>query len=133
MLHLFTEKWAQAQLTHQVSISAANAFWSLAFENVCKIHQLKGDEGIRKGIPQFVHMRRVMYKEACPKIWMSFTFKNLDDGSIITVQDDHTPLSRYQRDPKYQKLYEEAHIKVKLYFAVNMQFEVNMQFATNSF
>ena len=43
---------------------------------------------------------------------MSFAFMKKDDGTIVHVKENHTPLDQYQRDPKYQKLYEEAHVKV---------------------
>ena len=45
---------------------------------------------------------------------MTFAFKDKTDGSVTTVNVDKTPLREFQRDPKYQKLYEEAHIEVIL-------------------
>ena len=114
MLYSLTSEWLQGQLTHHVSLSAANFFWKLAFKYVFHIHELKANEGITRGIPQFLHQRRVMYKNICPEVKMSFAFLNKEDGSIIVVKEDHTPLSQYQRDPNYQKLYEEAHIEVSL-------------------
>ena len=43
---------------------------------------------------------------------MTFAFKNKDEGTVVHVQSEDTPLIQYQRDPKYQKLYEEAHVQV---------------------
>ena len=43
---------------------------------------------------------------------MSFAFMNKADGNVVHVQSEETPLTRYQRDPHYQKLYEEAHVQV---------------------
>lgn len=58
-------------------------------------------------------IRKNIYKDMCPEIKMTFGFRKKSDGSIITVAADSTPLSKFQRDPEYDKLYEEAHIEVK--------------------
>ena len=79
---------------------------------VADIYDLKVAEGITRKIPQFNQIRKTMYKDFCPPISMTFVFLNKADGSIISVHEDHTPLARFQRDPQYQKLYEEAHIQV---------------------
>ena len=102
-----------AQLTHHVSISAANHFWSLAFKYVGHLLQLKSNENINKKIPQFIQTRKVTYQEICPDVKMSFAFFNKSNNSIVHVQADHTPISQYQGDPNFQKLYEEAHIEVR--------------------
>ena len=47
-----------------------------------------------------------------PEVKMTFAFLNKSDGTITTVAADSTPLTQFQRDPNYQKLYEEAHIEV---------------------
>ena len=47
-----------------------------------------------------------------PDVLMTFAFRNKSDGSIVTVTEDSTPLRKFQRDPEYEKLYEEAHIEV---------------------
>lgn len=46
---------------------------------------------------------------------MTFAFLNEEDGSIIKVDSDHTPLIEFQRDPRFKKLYEQAHIEVITY------------------
>ena len=73
---------------------------------------MKETENVSKNVPQFVHVRKLLYSAISPHIRMTFAFKNLTDGSIHYVEDDRTPLAQYQRDPRYEKLYEEAHIEV---------------------
>ena len=111
----FTEKWMETQLTHHVSLAGANAFWKLSFQYVNDICKLKTEENIAKNIPQFVHVRRQVQKEICPNVLMSFAFMNKNDGSMIYIRDDHTPLNKYQRDPRFKKIYEEAHIQVSAF------------------
>ena len=111
----FTEKWMETQVTHHVSVSAANAFWILSLQYVHDLYRLKVSENIRKGIPQFVHLRRQIQKDICPEVNMSFAFMNKNDGNMHYVQHDQTPLKDYQRDPQYKKMYEEAHIQVYTY------------------
>ena len=108
----FTENWLQTQLTHHVSLAGANAFWKLCFKYVSDLYALREAENISKRIPQFVHVRRQVYKQICPNIKMTFVFKDKTNGMVHYVEDDQTPLTNYQRDPKFQKLYEEAHIQV---------------------
>ena len=112
MFFEFCKQWINAQLTHHVSLEAASVFWKLAFQFVSDIEKLKENEGIKKKIPQFQQIRKTMYKDHCPEVQMSFAFLNNEDDTIIKVKGNHTPLKLYQRDPKYQKLYEEAHIEV---------------------
>ena len=110
----FTENWLQTQLTHHVSLAGANAFWKLCFKYVKEMYELKEAENITRAIPQFVHVRRQVYKEICPEVKMTFVFMNKNDGTLHHVQEDETPLKNYQRDPQFRKLYEEAHIQVFL-------------------
>lgn len=114
----FSEKWLNTQLTHYVSLTATNAFWRLALEFIPPVMETRKKESIHRKIPQFVQVRRNLYKEIAPKIKMSFAFLNKENGTIVKVAEDHTPLSKFQRDPHYQKLYEEAHIEVIKYLIV---------------
>lgn len=108
----FSKKWLDTQLTHQVSLKAAESFWDLAVCQLGKILEKKKEEKVKKKIPLFVTQKRKLYKELAPEVKMSFVFKKLDDGTIIKVNSDHAPLTQYQRNPNYQKLYEEAHVEV---------------------
>ena len=95
-----------------MSLAAASHFWKMSFQFISKIEDLKEAQGIKRKIPQFQQIRKTMYKDYCPDVKMSFTFLNTEDNSIIKVSEDHTPLKEYKRDPKYHKLYEEAHVEV---------------------
>ena len=50
---------------------------------------------------------------------MTFAFRKKSDGSITVVTDESTPLNKFQRNPEYQKLYEEAHIEVLFKMIIN--------------
>ena len=108
----FANQWQHGQLTHHVSLTAATAFWDLAFKYVSDLSQLKAQENNHKKTPGFLHVRKQIYKDLSPDVKMSFAFKKKTDGSIVYVKDDITPLKKYQRDPEYEKLYEEAHVEV---------------------
>lgn len=123
MMDSFSKQWSQIQLTHHVSITASNSFWNLGFKYIGALQNIKEQERNNRKIPQFVHVRRCLYKDYCPDVKMSFAFLNTSDGSIVHVSDDHNPVNKYERDPKYKKLYEEAHIEVNLYelkYAINI-------------
>ena len=108
--------WLHTQVTHHVSLAATKAFWKLSFQHVAKLYELKADQGISRKIPQFPQVRKNIYKDYCPDVKMTFAFMNKNDGSIVYVNEDHTPLQQYQRDPQYQKLFEEAHVEVNYSF-----------------
>lgn len=112
LLKKMSEDWLKMQLTHHVSLTATNDFWSLAFKHIFEICSLKAEENVQKNVPQFLHLRNIMYRDACPDVKLTFAFKDLTDGSIILVNNDKTPLTQFQRDPRYEKLYEEAHVEV---------------------
>lgn len=115
LFHSFSRQWLNTQLHHHVSLSAANSFWKLAFKYVSKIEKLKAEERIKSKIPQFLQVRKNFHANICPEVKMTYAFKNEADGSIIHVEDDHTPLNEFQRNPQYQKLYEEAHIEASFF------------------
>lgn len=120
-----SNQWLQVQLTHKVSLTAANAFWKLSFKHLKEIFDLKEAEGVKRKIPQFQQVRKNIYKDLCPDVKMRFAFLNKNDNTVIIVEDDKTPMNKYQRNPQYQKLYEEARIEVN--------FNVFNQFLTSYF
>lgn len=81
---------------------------------VSQLMSLKENEDIKKKIPKFYQVRKNIYRDMCPDVKMTFVFLNKRDGSIKHVNADHTPLSQYQNNPNYQKLYEEAHVEVNI-------------------
>ena len=104
-LQSFSKKWLSIQLTHKTSASATNTFWKAALESLPKLLELKVEENIRKNVPTFVHQRRKLTGELCPDIHMTYVYRDKRDGSISTAT---VP----KRNEFYEKLYEEAHIKV---------------------
>ena len=111
-LKSFSREWLNTQLTHQVSLAACNAFWKIAFRGIPSILEMKKIEKINKAIPQYPQIKKNIYNDLCPDIKMHFVYENTSDGSIIHVNTGTTPITKYQRDPMYKKLYEEAHIEV---------------------
>lgn len=99
-----------------------------------KILELKGIEGIDRKIPQFMQVRKFkkkislyfnkfffyfqvrkgIYQELSPDVVMSFIYLNKNDDTIIRITGDRTPLTKFEQNPQYQKLYEEAHIEVHI-------------------
>ena len=112
----FSRQWLNTQLTHHVSLAASNAFWKLSFNCVPKLVELQANEQVKRKskIPQFLQVRKNLHKDLCPDINMTFAFLNKEDQSIIHVNVDHTPVKEFENNPKYQKLYEEAHIEVRV-------------------
>lgn len=110
----FSKQWLHTQLTHHVSLAASNSFWKLSFQNVAKLLELKHNEQVTRKIPQFMQVRKNLHKDLCPDIKMTFVFLNKEDQSITHVNVDHTPVKEFQSNPKFQKLYEEAHIQVRV-------------------
>ena len=108
----FSKQWLHSQLTHHVSLAASNSFWELSFKYITKIAELKKKDNIRKKIPQLLQVRKNIYQDISPVVKMCFAFLNKEDGTIIKINSEQTPLNEFQRNPKYQKLYEEGHIEV---------------------
>lgn len=118
MFAALSKQWLNVHLTHHVSLAATSSFWRLSLKYFHKMLEMKKDEGIERKIPQYLQVRKNVYKNLCPDVKMRFAFLNKTDNSIVYVNAEETPLSQYQRDPKYQKLYEEAHIEVIIYFII---------------
>ena len=113
MFQSFSKQWLHAQLTHNVSLSAAKTFWKLSLHHVGELLAKKKEENITRKIPQFPQVRKNIYKDICPEVEMTVAFRDKNDNSMVFVMDNEPQLiTQYQRDPRYQKLYEEAHIKV---------------------
>ena len=57
LFHSFSKKWAHTQLTHHVSLSAANSFWNTTMEFLPTILELKHLEGNESKIPQYMQVK----------------------------------------------------------------------------
>ena len=122
VLESLSKKWLSAQLTHHVSAAGANTFWDIAMDAIPKMVSIKDVEGVTRKTPRFTQERRKMYKDNCPKIQMRFAFKHKLTGEIETIDCDATPAKRFQRNPDYVKIYEEAHVKVIIRFKLGQYF-----------
>ena len=110
LLEALVKKWLNVQLTHEVSASATEAFWKTAMDFIPKLAEHRSQNNINKNVPGYKHLRSTLYKDYCPKIYMTFAYMKKSDNTIEIVECEKAP-----RRPKsqYIKLYEEAHIKVK--------------------
>ena len=113
-LNKLSKKWIATQLTHNVSAEATNTFWKLSMDLLPDMLSLKSRDNITRKTPKFPHQRRKLHKDLCPPVYMKFAFKHKVTGEIVTVDSNSTPAKRFQRNPDYMKLYEEAHVKVHL-------------------
>ena len=52
----FSRQWLHTQLTHHVSLTASNAFWTLAMKLIPHLFEVKTREGIKHKIPQFLQV-----------------------------------------------------------------------------
>ena len=120
LLNSMSRKWYFAQLSHNVSGTAAEAFWEIGRFFWPKLIQAKLQEGITKKTPLFQNQRKKLVSQLCPDISMQFGYLNLATGEVENVSSHITPIKDYERNPQYVKLYEEAHIQVINSFAVSM-------------
>lgn len=104
-----TSEWFLLQSKHQVSASAANSFWDAAFKCVPPVLAARN-----KKVPQFVHQRRILIAEKCPKISMEYLYRNKEDNSIVTFKGTIAPVKKYQNPGKYEKLCEVAKVDVRI-------------------
>ena len=82
---------------------------------------LKDRDNVDRKIPQFVHQRRKLYKNFSPEVKMRFCYKNKLDGTIEIVDCHSTPSNQYQRNPNYEKLYEEAYVEVIILISLSQE------------
>ena len=116
LLYQFSKEWLSVQLTHQVSLSAADAFWKLALKFMPRIIKSKGNNNVRRKIPKFQNQRRMLYRQLCPRIGMNFAYKDNDTDMIKLVNNvETTPRKHYEQNPRYTKLYEAAFVKVTFF------------------
>ena len=105
-------------MKHQVSATAANSFWDVGFKYLPRVL----DQRRGKKVPKFVHQRRKMMKDDAPKVEMEHVYKKTTHDSIIKIKGSVAPVKAYQTNPMYEKLYETAHVKVKLIYFIITSF-----------
>ena len=112
ILQELLEEFLLIEITHNTSKTATNAFWRASEKGFYKLQQAKNLQGITKSTPQFVHLRRKMYKDL-PKVNMEIAYENKETKEITTVNTEITPKSQFPPD-QYVKLYELASVDVSL-------------------
>lgn len=106
-----SKKWLNVQLTHDVSMAAANSFWTQAIRFFPALASARERSGVEKSVPGFIHVRRQLYKEYCPEVHMKFVYLNRNTNAVETYHGSKCPRKQFPRN-QYIKLYEEAHVKV---------------------
>ena len=116
ILDELSRRWLSIQLTHDVSLKAADEFWRLAVEWMPALYSAKDRCHIRKKVPQFQNQRKKLQADLCPRVGLNFAFQNTVTNEVHMVNNvDKTPLKMYERNPLYTKLYEVAYVKVIIY------------------
>ena len=115
LLHELSKLWLSIQLSHKVSLKAADHFWAAALECFPKLYCAKMRQNIKRKTPQFVHERRKLYKTQCPTVNLNFTYRHKATNQIVVLSNmTKTPRRLYDHNPAYEKLFESATIKVIL-------------------
>ena len=99
-------------MTHKVSESAADDFWKNGMMAFHQLQLLREQEQVRKNVPTFVHQRRKLFEEMNPSIESKSVFRDKTNGTIVTVDTTKRSARQYQNS-RYEKLYDEAHIKAE--------------------
>ena len=97
-------------MKHNVSAAAANAFWALGFKSITKVQ--KEEE---KKVPLFTQQRRKLLNDNCPDVKLEHWYKNKSNGEVFSVKGSVAPVKNYERNPKYEKLFDTAHVEVNFY------------------
>ena len=108
ILQALSEKWLMVELSHTVSKAGTNAFWELAMSVIPSLFEAKKRIGIRRKVPQFIHVRRKLHKKFLPPIQHATTYRQDGSLNIIEVQDQKDP----RPDDSYTKILESASVSV---------------------
>ena len=107
------EKWLVLEVSHRVSKNASNELWRLADSGFQRLYKLKGDQKVKKKVPQFAHLRKVLHKIKVPEILMEVAYKNKETDEVVILKNlKKMPLFQYPPE-KYTKLYEQASVQVE--------------------
>ena len=107
-----SKKWMSVHLSHNVSLAATYEFWNLAVKMIPKLIAAKERQDVVKNIPQFVHLRRKLYREMCPPVQLEIQYLKKSTNETINVNCQTTPVKLYSSNPDYIKQCEIASIKV---------------------
>ena len=119
ILKYLSKQWLEIELHHRVSKTASDAFWSLAKEWFHKLFVAKSAQTITRKTPFFVHIRRRLYKNYVPPVYLNFGFRNKENGDIVTVENALVAPKSGFPSHQFEKLWEIGHVQVlilPLYF-----------------
>ena len=111
LLQAISEKWLLVELHHCVSKAAANAFWDIATSLFPNLYKMKENLGVRRKIPQFVHVRRKLQKKFLPRIHSTTGYQDASN-EILEIPDD---VPFHPKD-SHKKVFETASVKVILIY-----------------
>ena len=113
LLDQLVKDWMSIQLTHNVSLTATYEFWKLALKTFPKLMEVKKAENVERKTPQFIHLKRQLYKDVCPKIYLDLVYLDTTTNESVHVDSTHIPVREYEQNPRYLKQCKTAKIKVR--------------------
>ena len=113
LLDDLAKRWLGIHLSHNVSLSATYEFWNLAVKLMPKLNSAKINQDIKKNTPQFVHLRRKMYREMCPPVQIDTEYLRKSTNETIKIKSEKTQVKLYNSNPDYIKKCETVQIKVR--------------------
>ena len=111
ILEELSRQWQLIELDHNVSKTACNQFWNIAFKFIPELMEEKDRQNISRKIPQFEQIRRKFKKNNCPEVDMEMAYKKKDTNEVTIVNCTSTPTKQFPGN-LYEKLYEVATVKV---------------------
>lgn len=109
-----SEDWILCEIEHNISNEASNELFELAKKWMHKLMIAKEQQGIRKSVPQFIHLRRCLYNRNVPEIRLDVSYLDKDTGESIVLENlDKMPTTAEYPPKKFTKQCEVASVKVK--------------------
>ena len=113
ILQDFSQKWLLLELTHRISKSGSNDFWSLSKEYFPSLIAARMNQGVTSKFPQFPTLRKKLYDDYLPPIKLEVVYEHKQTGDVIVLRDlDSAPVNRF-KPSEFTKLYETVTVKVK--------------------
>ena len=119
LLQGIAEKWILVEMNHTVSKAASNEFWKIATSLIPHLFTTKSQLKITRKTPQFIHLRRKLYKQFLPKIHRTTAYQEDGSDDIVEVPEDRQ--ADFILTDSHHKIYETASVKVILIFFFQQQ------------
>ena len=116
ILKFLSKEWIKVEVGHRVSKVASEAFWELGKEWFRRLFESKKRQNIRRKTPTFIHLRRQMYKNYVPPIYIELGYLNKDNGELTIIEDTTITPTKQFPSHRFKKLWEIAHVKVHIPF-----------------